>query len=158
MRAGSFQWGYALSALCFAILAILRLNDGSILWAAVFGVAALINAYLSLRFVMPPSFGGTMPQEVGQPSPASVLSEPATDEMRRSLEVYESRTRSWLTIAIAGWIVTAVVILLSPPLSLIGASLSLFSTYRFWRCRRSVGILRRALSLAPDEGVNKDAD
>jgi hypothetical protein len=150
-RPGSFQWGYALVALCFAALAAFRLNEGSALWAAVFGLAALGNAYLSARFVLPPSLGGVKPQEVGQPGPASEPAEPSTEEMRRALKVYESRTRGWLVIAVAGWIIAASLILLTPPLALVGAALSLFSTYRFRRCRRSVRILRRALSVAPDE-------
>ena len=148
---GGFQWGYALVTLCFAALAAFRLNEGSALWAAVFGLVALANAYLSARFVLPPSLGGVRPQEAGQPGPASAPSEPTPEEMRRALKVYESRTRGWLVITIAGWITTAGVILLSPPLALVGAVLSLFSTYRFRRCRRSVMILRRALSVAPDE-------
>jgi hypothetical protein len=153
---GGFQWGYALVGLCFAALTAFRLNEGSTLWAAVFGLAALGNAYLSVRFVLPPSLGGVKPQEAGQPGPASTPSEPRPEEMRRALELYESRTRGWLVIAIVGGITTAGVILLSPPLALVAAALSLFSTYRFRRCRRSVGILRRALAAAPDE--EKDAD
>ena len=71
--------------------------------------------------------------------------------MRRSLQVYESRTRGWLAITIAGWITTAGMILLTPHLALLTAALSLFSTYRFQRCRRSVRILRRALASGTDE-------
>jgi hypothetical protein len=151
---GGFQWGYAVGALCFAALAAFRLNGGSALWAAVFGLAALANAYLSVRYVLPPSLGGV---KAGQPGPASVPPEPSPEEMRRSLMVYESRMRGWLAIAVAGWITTAGVILLSPPLALVAAALSLFSTYRFRRCRRSVRILRRALAVVPDEAV-KDTD
>ncbi len=150
-RAGGFQWGYALGGLCFAVLAAFRLDDGSTLWAAVFGLAALANAYLSVRFVLPPSLGGMRPQEAGQPGPASAPSEPSSEEMRRALQVYESRTRGWLVISIAGWVTTAGMILLTPPLALLTAALSLFSAYRFRRCRRSVRILRRALFVAPDE-------
>jgi hypothetical protein len=142
---------YALAGLCFASLAVFRLNEGSALWAAVFGLAALANAYLSVRFVLPPSLGGVRPQEGGQPGPASAPSEPSSEEMRRALRVYESRTRGWLVISIAGWVTTAGMILLTPPLALVTAALSLFSAYRFRRCRRSVRILRRALSVAPDE-------
>jgi hypothetical protein len=148
---GGFQWGYALVALCFAALATFRLNEGSALWAAVFGLVALANAYLSARYVLPPSLGGIKPQEAAQPGPASAPPERTPEEMRRALKVYESRTRGWFVIAITGWITTAGVILLSPPLALVAAVLSLFSTYRFRRCRRSVMILRRALSVAPDE-------
>jgi hypothetical protein len=154
---GGFQWGYALVALCFAALATFRLNEGSALWAAVFGLVALANAYLSARYVLPPSLGGIKPQEAGQPGPASGPTEPSTEEMRRALKVYESRTQGWLMIAIAGWIIAGSLILLSPPLALVGAVLSLFSTYRFRRCRRSVIILRRALAVAPDEAA-KDKD
>jgi hypothetical protein len=149
VRAGGFQWMYALVGLCFVALAGFRLNEGSALWAVVFGLAALANAYLSVRFVLPQSLGGVRPQEAGQPGPASAPSESTPEEMRRALKVYESRTRGWLAIAVAGWIATAGVILLTPPLALVAAALSLFSTYRLRRCRRSVGILRRAL--APDE-------
>ena len=150
---GSIQWGYALVALCFAALAAVRLNEGSALWAVVFGLAALGNAYLSVRFVLPPSLGGAKPQEAGQPGPASEPAEPSAEEMRRALKVYESRTRGWLVIAVAGWIIAAGLILLTPPLALVGAVLSLFSTYRFRRCRRSVIILRRALAVVPDEAA-----
>lgn len=150
-RAGGFQWRYALFGLGFAALAAVRLNEGSILWAVVFGLAVLANAYLSARFVLPRSLGGLRPQEAGQPSPASAPSEPTPEKMRRALKIYELRMRGWIAIAVAGWMTTAVVILLSPPLSLVAAALSLFSTYRFRRCRRSVRILRRALAVAPDE-------
>jgi hypothetical protein len=147
---------YALAGLCFAALAVFRLNEGSALWAVVFGLAALANAYLSVRFVLPPSLGGVRPQEGGQPGPASAPSEPSSEEMRRALQVYESRTRGWLVISVAGWIATAGVILLTPPLALLTAALSLFSAFRFRRCRRSVRILRRALAVVPDGA--KDAD
>jgi hypothetical protein len=155
-QAGGFQWGYALGGLCFAALAAFRLNDGSTLWAAVFGLAALANAYLWVRFVLPPSLGGVSPQEAGQPAPASAPSGPSSAEMRRALQVYESRTRGWLVISVAGWITTAGVILLTPPLALLTAALSLFSAYRFRRCRRSVRILRRALAVTPERAKNAD--
>jgi hypothetical protein len=150
---GGFQWGYALVGLCFAALAAFRLNDGSALWAAVFGLAALGNAYLSVRFVLPPSLGGIKPQEARPSGPATAPPEPTPEEMRRALAVYESRTRGWLAISVAGWITTVGVILLTPPLALLTAALSLFSTYRFRRCRRSVRILRRALALGTDEAT-----
>jgi hypothetical protein len=153
-KPGGFQWGYALAGLCFAALAAFRLNDGSALWAAVFGLAALINAYLSVRFVLPPSLGGGKPQEAGPGCPASASPEPTPEEMRRALNVYESRTRGWLVITVVGWIITASLILLTPPLALVAAALSLLSTYRYRRCRRSVMILRRAL--APDEAKDTD--
>jgi hypothetical protein len=147
---GGFQWGYALGGLCFAALATFRLNDGSTLWAAVFGLAALANAYLSVRFVLPPSLGGVRSQEAGLPGPASAPSEPPPEEMRRALKVYEFRTRGWLVISVVGWITTVGVILLTPPLAILTAALSLFSAYRFRRCRRSARILRRALAVSPD--------
>jgi hypothetical protein len=152
-RAGGFQWRYALVALCFAALATFRLNEGSALWTAVFGLAALANAYLSVRYVLPSSLGGVKPQEVRQPGSASAPSEPAPEDMHRALKVYESRTRGWLAIAVAGWITTVGMFLLSPPLALLAAALSLFSTYRFRRCRRSVRILRHALALGTNEAT-----
>jgi hypothetical protein len=150
-QAGGFRWMYALLGVCFVALAVFRLDEGSALWAAVFGLAALAYAYLSVRFVLPPSLGGVRLQEAGQPGPASAPSEPTPEEMRRALKVYESRARGWLVISVAGWLATVGVVLLTPPLALVTAALSLFSTYRFRRCRRSVEILRRALALSPDE-------
>jgi hypothetical protein len=151
-QAGGFQWGYALAGLCFAALAAFQIDRGSALWAAVFGLAALANAYLSVRFVLPPSLGGVkLQEEAGQPGPASAPPQPTPEEMRRALKVYESRTRGWLVIAVAGWVTTAGMIVLSPPLALVAAALSLFSTYRFRRCRRSVRILRHALALGTNE-------
>ena len=144
-QAGGFQWMYALLGLCFVALAVFRLEDGSTLWAAVFGLAALAYAYLSVRFVLPPSLGGVRLQEAGQSGPASAASEPTPEEMSRALKVYESRARGWLAISVAGWLATVGLILLTPPLALVAGALSLFSTYRFRRCRRSVGILHHAL-------------
>ncbi len=155
-QAGGFRWMYALLGVCFVALAVFRLDEGSALWAAVFGLAALAYAYLSVRFVLPPSLGGVRLQEAGQPGPASAPSEPTPEEMRRSLKVYESRARSWLVISVAGWLATVGVVLLTPPLALITAALSLFSTYRFRRCRRSAGILRRALAVSPDGAKSAD--
>ena len=157
-QAGGFQWRYAFVGLCFAALTAFRLNDGSALWAAVFGPVALASAYLSVRFVLPPGLGGVRLQEAGQPGPASEPSQPSPEEMHRALKVYDSRTRGWLVISVAGWLATVGVILLTPPLALVAAALSLFSTYRFRRCRRSVRILRRALASGEaakdtDEGV-----
>ncbi len=155
-QAGGFRWMYALLGVCFVALAVFRLDEGSALWAAVFGLAALAYAYLSVRFVLPPSLGGVRLQEAGQPGPASAPSEPTPEEMRRSLKVYESRARSWLVISVAGWLATVGVVLLTPPLALVTAALSLFSTYRFRRCRRSVEILRRALAVSPDGAKGAD--
>ena len=155
-QAGGFRWMYALLGVCFVALAVFRLEEDSTLWAAVFGLAALAYAYLSVRFVLPPSLGGVRPQEAGQPGPASAPSEPTPEEMSRTLKVYESRARSWLVISVAGWLATVGVVLLTPPLALVTAALSLFSTYRFRRCRRSVEILRRALTLSPDEAKGAD--
>ena len=146
-QAGSIQWRYALLGLCFVALAGFRLDDGSTTWAAVFGLAALAYAYLSVRFVLPPSLGGVRLQEAGQPGAASAPSEPTPAEMSRALKAYESRARGWLVISVSGWLATVGVVLLTPPLALVAAALSLFSTYRFRRCRRSVEILRRALGL-----------
>jgi hypothetical protein len=154
-QTGGFQWGYALVGLCFVALSAFQLNESSALWAVVFGLAALANAYLSVRFVLPPSLGGVRAQEAGQPGPAFAPPQPTPEEMRRALKVYESRTRAWLAIAVAGLITTAGVILLSPPLALVAAALTLFSTYRHKRCRRSVRILRRALASAPDEAKDE---
>ena len=86
-RAGDFHWGYALGGLCFTVLAVFRLEDGSNLWAAVFGLAALVNAYLSVRFVLPPSLGGVRSQEAAPSGLASATSEPPPEEMRQALEL-----------------------------------------------------------------------
>ena len=155
-QSGGFQWMYALLGLCFVALAVFRLDEGSALWAAVFGLAALAYAYLSVRFVLPTRLGGMKPQEAGQQGPASAPSEPTPEEMRRSLRVYESRARGWLVISVVGWLATVGVVLLTPPLALVAAALSLFSTYRFRRCRRSARILRRALAVSPDEAKYTD--
>ena len=155
-QSGGFQWMYALLGLCFVALAVFRLDEGSALWAAVFGLAALAYAYLSVRFVLPTRLGGMKPQEAGRPGPASTSSEPTPEEMRRALQTYGSRARGWLVISIAGWLATVGVVLLTPPLALVAAALSLFSTYRFRRCRRSERILRRALAFSPREAKGAD--
>ena len=155
-QAGGFQWRYALLGLCFVALAVFRLDEGSALWAAVFGLAALAYAYLSVRFVLPTRLGGMKLQEAGQPGPASAPSEPTPAEMSRALKAYESRARGWLVISVVGWLATVGVVLMTPPLALVAAALSLFSTYRFRRCRRSERILRRALAVSPHEAKGTD--
>ena len=155
-QSGGFKWRYALLGLCFVALAVFRLDEGSALWAAVFGLAALAYAYLSVRFVLPTRLGGMKTQEAGQPGPASAPSEPTPEEMRRALKTYESRARGWLVISVVGWLATVGVVLLTPPLALVAAALSLFSTYKFRRCRRSERILRRALAVYPGEAKDTD--
>ena len=155
-QVGGFQWRYALLGLCFVALAVFRLDDGSTTWATVFGLAALAYAYLSVRFVLPTRLGGMKSQEAGPPGPSSAPSEPTPEEMRRALQTYQSRARGWLVISIAGWLATVGVVLLTPPLALVAAALSLFSTYRFRRSRRSERILRRALAVSPDEAKGAD--
>lgn len=122
----------------------------------IFGLAALGNAYLAIRPMLPPRFGGEARPEVGRSSSTAALSRPLPEEMRRALKVYEPRMRSWLAIAVAGWAVAVGVVLMIPPLGLVGAALSLFTTYRYLRYRRSVKILRRVVAALADE-TSKDA-
>ena len=142
-RLGKVSWRYAFIGLCLIGLAVFRLEQGSAVWAAVFGLAALANAYLAVLPLLPPRFGGqTQASQLGS-DPAS---EPPPEELRRALEVYESRVRGWLAIAVVGWVVTVGTVLLVPPLGLVGAALSLFATYLYLRCRRSVRILHHILA------------
>lgn len=140
---GKISWRYGFIGLCLVGLAVFRLDQGSVVWAAVFGLAALANAYLSVLPLLPPRFGGQT--ETSQPG-SGEPPEPPPEELRRALKVYESRVRGYLTIAAVGWVVTVGTVLVVPPLGLVGAVLSLFATYLYLRCRRSVRILRHALS------------
>ena len=143
-RLGEVSWRYVFIGLCLVGLAVFRLEQGSVVWAVVFGLAALANAYLSVLPLLPPRFGGQTQVSGTGSGPAS---EPSPEELRRALRVYESRVRGWLAIAAVGWVVTVGTVLLVPPLGLVGAALSLFATYLYLRCRRSVRILHRALSV-----------
>lgn len=155
VRTGTIHWRYVLVGLCLIGLASFHLDRGSTVWAVIFGLAALSNAYLSIRPMLPSRFGGEVRLEAWQVDPAATLSGLPLEEMRRSLKVYERRSRSWFVIAVVGLVITASVILLIPPLALVAAALSLFSVYRLRRCRRSVGILRHTLDMATNE-VTKD--
>ena len=142
-RLGEVSWRYVFIGLCLVGLAVFRLNQGSAVWAAVFGLAALANAYLAVLPLLPPRFGGQT--QTSQPG-SGPASEPPPEELRRALKVYESRVRGYLAIAVVGWMVTVGTVLLVPPLGLVGAVLSLFATYLYLRCRRSVRILHHVLS------------
>ena len=144
-RLGEVSWRYVFIGLCLVGLAVFRLEQGSVVWAVVFGLAALANAYLSVLPLLPSRFGGQA--QVSGPGSGGPASEPPPEELRRALKVYESRVRGWLAIAAVGWVVTVGTVLLVPPLGLVGAALSLFATYLYLRCRRSVRILHRALSV-----------
>lgn len=145
------NWIYAFVGLCFGGLAVLRADQGSVVWTVVFGLAALSNVYLSVRFVIPPRFGGEARPEVGRSGSSATISELSSEGMRRSLRFYESAMRRWLVIAVIGWTSTVGLLLLVPLSGLLVAVLALFATHRHLRCRRSVAILRRALAITTDE-------
>ena len=144
-RTGRIYWRYVLAGMCFVGLAAFQSDRGSAVWAVVFSLAALSNAYLSIRPMLPTRFGGEARPKVQWSSSSTVTpSRTLSEEMHRTLKVYEPRVRSWLVIAVAGWVVTVGVALLIPPLGLVGAALSIFATHRYLRYRRSVKILHRA--------------
>lgn len=151
VRTGRISWSYAFAGFCFALLVAFHLDRGSTIWAGVFGLAALANIYLAVRPLLPAWLVGGARLQARRTGPAAPPSEPSPEQMRLALKAYGSRRRSWLTIAVAGWVTTVGVVLLVPILGLVAAALSLFAMYRYRRCSRSVRVLRDALDGGAEE-------
>lgn len=133
-------------AVGFAAIAAYRLREGDGVWATVFAIAVVANLCLALGLVpgvRRPNGGETGTAEEAERPPRS-----EAEQMRRTLEVYSSRMRTWALISAGGWALAVVGALTFPPLGLAASVLSLFVTLRYLRFRRSVTILRRALGNA----------
>lgn len=132
------RYNHLLAAACFGLLASFRSADGDMGWAGLFAALAVGSLFLAFR-ERPAGAGPGRPADPPKPTSA---------DLRRSLRVHESRSRSWLAIALCGWALALGGLFLFPPMGLVVAGLALYSSLRYHRARRLVEALRRARGTA----------
>jgi uncharacterized membrane protein HdeD (DUF308 family) len=141
----AMRWGSAVAALCFALLAWFRFSDDRPALAALFAVAAVVQAFLTVRsFVDQRSQPTAPPVPSGRPQGGHRL--PPKEQITRTLDVYRTRRRGWLRLAGAGWVLAGAGIFLFAPTAIALAAISLFATLRFRHYDRYVPLLERALA------------
>lgn len=131
------RYNHLLAAACFGLLASFRSADGDMGWAGLFAVLAVGNLFLAFR-----------ERPSGGPGRQGDGPRPTAAELRRNLQVHESRSRSWLAIALSGWVLALGGLFFFPPMGLVVAGLALYSSVRYRRARRLVEALHRALGTA----------
>jgi hypothetical protein len=139
------RWGPAVAAPCLALLAWFRLSDDQPALAALFAIAALAQAYLSIR-----SFLEQRSRQRATSAPSKRAPErrrlPPQDQVSSTLDVFRRRRKGWLRLATIGWVLAGAGILLFPPTGVSLAAMSLFATLRFRYYDRYVPVLERALA------------
>ena len=134
------QWRYVVLGLGFLALAGVRAAQGAPVWAAVFVLAGAANAWLALRgeraeaTSTPPSVADADPREVER-------------ERARCL----TAQRQWQVLGLGGALLAAGLLLLEPPLAVLGGAAALFAVFRAHRVRRYAATLPHRTG-APDSG------
>lgn len=127
------KWRYAVLGLGFLGLAGVRAAQGAPVWAVVFAVAAVANAWLAVH-------------EAPQAAPVDAGRLVATvdrSEVDRSLDGYRTSARQWHVIGVAGVLVGGGLLLLEPGLAVFAGAAALFALHRAHRAGRAVATLRR---------------
>lgn len=116
------SWRYALLGLGFLVLAGVRAAQGAPVWAAVFALAAVANAWLAVR-----------DEPGGAPAPPAAA---GPDEVARELARCRTAQRQWQALGLVGLLVAGGLLLVEPPLAVIAAGATLFAVFRARRVRR----------------------
>jgi hypothetical protein len=124
------QWRYVVLGLGFLALAGVRAAQGAPVWAAVFVVAAAANAWLALQ-------GGR--DEGAATAPAVANAGPHEIERERTLCL--AAQRRWQVLGLGGALVAAGLLLLEPPLAVLGGAAALFAVFRARLVRRYAATL-----------------
>ncbi|MFE9043410.1 hypothetical protein ACFYOG_21230 [Streptomyces sp. NPDC007818] len=142
-----FAWHWAVAAVSFTALAVLRTVDGETRAAAAF--AALAAAAVLLTWARTRAAR----REAGtDPAPARTPGNELS-RLRRTHEVYRSRLGSWRVIAVAAVVTTVGGLVLFPPLTLIAAPVALAAAFKQRRYARGHRVLtaelvRRGMAVA----------
>lgn len=118
-------WRYVVLGLGFLALAGLRAAQGAPVWAAVFVLAAAANAWLAVQ-------GGR--EEGGAAAPAVADADPW--EVERERARCRTAQRGWQVLGLGGALLAAGLLLLEPPLAVLGGGAALFAVSRSRRVRR----------------------
>lgn len=144
MMARPVKWRYAVIGAGFLGLAGVRAIQGAPVWAAVFLVAAAVNAWLAVHEAhahRAPGAASATPAAPGGGAGAVRL-DPA--EVDRSLDGHRASVRQWHILGLACLLVGGGLLFLEPPLAVFAGTASLFALYRAHRAGRAVATLQRA--------------
>lgn len=129
------SWRYLVLGLGFLVLGGVRAAQGAPVWAVVFVLAAGANAWLAVR-----GDGRT-------PAPtAPDVADP--DEVERERGRCLTALRQWQALGLGAVLVAAGLLLIEPPLAVLGGAAALFAVSRARRVRRYAA----TLPPAPSEG------
>ncbi len=126
----TLTWRYVVLGLGFLALAGVRAAQGAPVWAAVFVLAAAANAWLALQ--------GDR-EEGGATAPAVPDSDPQEIERERARCL--TAQRQWQVLGLGGALLAVGLLLLEPPLAVLGGAAALFAVFRGRRVRRYAATL-----------------
>ena len=136
------SWRHVVLGLGFLVLAGVRASQGAPVWAAVFALAGAANAWLAFRD----------PRAEAEPTPGVADADPREIERERARCL--AAQRRWQVLGLAGALVAAGLLLLEPPLAVLGGAAALFAVFRARRVRRYAATLteRPAAGRSPGSG------
>lgn len=124
------SWRHVVLGLGFLVLAGVRASQGAPVWAAVFALAGAANAWLAFRDPRGPE---------GEPAPGLADADPREIERERARCL--AALRRWQALGLGGALLAAGLLLLEPPLAVLGGAAALFAVFRARRVRRYVATL-----------------
>ncbi|MDD7965418.1 hypothetical protein [Actinomycetospora lemnae] len=134
-------WRHVVLAVGFLALAGVRATQGATVWAVVFGLAAVANAWLALRS----EETGAAPAVPADADPREV----AAEEVR-----CRAALRRWQLLALAGALVAAGLLLVEPPLAVLAAGAVLVAVLRGRRVQRYAATLPSATGAPTPPATN----
>lgn len=135
------HWRYVVLGLGFLALAGVRAAQGAPVWAAVFALAAVVNAWLAFQ-----GDGRT----AATTSNAGPVADADPREVARERARCHTAQRQWQVLGSVGVLLAAGLLLVEPPLAVLGGAAALFAVFRAHRVRRY------AASLPCRSGVRGD--
>ncbi|GAA4756548.1 hypothetical protein GCM10023199_40210 [Actinomycetospora chibensis] len=123
------SWRHVVLGLGFLALAGVRASQGAPVWAAVFALAGAANAWLAFRDA----------RAEGAPSPGLADVDPREIEHERARCLVAQRR--WQVLGLGGALLAAGLLLLEPPLAVLGGAAALFAVFRARRVRRYAATL-----------------
>lgn len=138
------RWRYVVLGLGFLGLAGVRAAEGAPVWAVVFVIAAVVNAWLAAHEA--PQAAPSAPADVDAPDSRdqpSRLNRLDRSDVDRSLAGYRTSARQWQFLGGAGVLVGGGLLLLEPALAVFAGAAAIFALHRARRAGRAVATLQR---------------
>jgi hypothetical protein len=121
------SWRYVVLGLGFLALAGVRAAQGAPVWAGVFALAAVVNAWLA--------FQGDG-RAGASTSDAPTVADADPREVARERARCHTAQRQWQVLGSVGALLAAGLLLVEPPLAVLGGAAALFAVFRAHRVRR----------------------